>query len=258
MCNFYSTLMEGDKLYYFVSDIHLGLNYMNPAERERRFASFLYALPQNTEKLFLLGDIFDFWYEYRDVIPNKYTRVLGALAALVDRGVEVHFFNGNHDIWTYHYFEKELGVVMERKQPAVFEIGGKYFCLGHGDGLDPLDKGYKLLKWLFTNRVAQILFSALHPRWAFGFGYSWSKHNRLAQKQLFNFKGKDEPLVKFATEFQASLPADKKIDYFIFGHYHYNTSYKFEDGSQLFILGEWIHHYDYLVFDGNSVKSFTI
>ena len=247
--------MEKKKLYYFVSDIHLGLNHLNPEDRERRFASFLNGLPQNTAKLFLLGDIFDFWYEYRDVIPSRYTRTLGALAALVDRGVEVHFFNGNHDIWTYRYFEKELGLVMERSQPALFEIEGKRFCLGHGDGLDPSDKGYKLLKWLFTNKVAQVLFSALHPRWAFGFGYSWSKHNRLTQKEQFRFRGEDEPLVKYAKRLQLSLPADNKIDYFIFGHYHYNTNYKFKDGSELFILGEWIHHYDYLVFDGVTVKS---
>ena len=153
------------------------------------------------------------------------------------------------------YFEKELGLVMERSQPALFEIEGKRFCLGHGDGLDPSDKGYKLLKWLFTNKVAQVLFSALHPRWAFGFGYSWSKHNRLTQKEQFRFRGEDEPLVKYAKHLQLSLPADNKIDYFIFGHYHYNTNYKFKDGSELFILGEWIHHYDYLVFDGVTVKS---
>ena len=123
--------MKGKKLCYFVSDVHLGLDYKDAAERERRFASFLQTLPAETEKLFLLGDIFDFWYEYKNVVPRGFTRTLGALAALVDRGVEVHFFNGNHDIWTYNYFEQEIGMIMERRQPAVFEISGKRFCIGH-------------------------------------------------------------------------------------------------------------------------------
>ncbi len=245
--------MEKRALYYFVSDVHLGLDYKNPEERERRFASFLNSLPSETEKLFLLGDIFDFWYEYKYVIPNRFTRVLGALASLADRGVGIHFFNGNHDIWTYHYFEEKLGFVMERNQPAVFELSGKRFCIGHGDGLDKDDTGYKLLKWLFTNRFAQIMFSALHPRWAFGLGYSWSRHNRLAKEDEFHFRGKDEPVVKFAENFQSSCP-DKKADYFIFGHYHYNTSYNLENGGELFIMGEWIHHYDYLVFDGECLR----
>ena len=245
--------MADKELYYFVSDIHLGLDYKDPKERERRFALFLQNLPPQTKKLFLLGDIFDFWYEYKNVIPNRYTRVLGALASLVDRGVEVHFFNGNHDIWTYRFFEQELGLVMERNQPAVVELCGKRFCMGHGDGLDPKDTGYKLLKWLFTNRVAQVMFSALHPRWAFGFGYSWSRHNRLSKGEQFQFRGAGEPLVKFAEQFQSLRGESQKIDYFVFGHYHYNAQYQLPCGGELFMMGEWIHHYDYLVFDGETV-----
>lgn len=249
--------MEKKPLYYFVSDVHLGLDYKDPNERERRFAAFLNTLPEQTCKLFLLGDIFDFWYEYKHVIPNRFTRVLGALASLADRGVEIHFFNGNHDIWTYRYFEQQLGFVMERRQPAIFELEGKRFCLGHGDGLDKTDTGYKLLKWLFTNRFAQVMFSALHPRWAFGFGYSWSRHNRLAKENEFPFRGKEEPVVKFAENFQNGC-SDKKVDYFIFGHYHYNTKYSLENGGELFIMGEWIHHYDYLVFDGQKIEKGSV
>ncbi len=245
--------MKGKKLCYFVSDVHLGLDYKDAAERERRFASFLQTLPAETEKLFLLGDIFDFWYEYKNVVPRGFTRTLGALAALVDRGVEVHFFNGNHDIWTYNYFEQEIGMIMERCQPAVFEISGKRFCIGHGDGLDASDKGYKLLKGLFTNRFAQILFSCLHPRWAFGFGHSWSKHNRLSKGEKFLFSGSGEPLVKFAEDFQQRQPSDEKVDYFIFGHYHYNAHCQLDNGGEMFMLGEWINHYDYLLFDGENI-----
>ena len=244
--------MADKGLYYFVSDIHLGLDYKDPKERERRFALFLQNLPPQTKKLFLLGDIFDFWYEYKNVIPSRYTRVLGALASLVDRGVEVHFFNGNHDIWTYRFFEQELGLVMERNQPAVFELCGKRFCMGHGDGLDPKDTGYKLLKWLFTNRVAQVMFSALHPRWAFGFGYSWSKHNRLSKGEQFQFRGASEPLVKFAEQLQSSKGESEKIDYFIFGHYHTEVSMTLPSGAEFHILKDWMDGSPYRYFDGMS------
>ena len=239
---------------YFLSDAHLGSWAIEHGRmHERRLVRFLDSIKHKAAAVYLLGDIFDFWYEYKYVVPGRYTRVLGALASLVDRGVEVHFFNGNHDIWTYKFLEQELGLVMERTQPAVMELCGKRFCMGHGDGLDPKDTGYKLLKWLFTNRIAQVMFSALHPRWAFGFGYSWSRHNRLSKGEQFQFRGASEPLVKYAEHLQSSKGESEKIDYFIFGHYHYNSQYQLPDGGELFIMGEWIHHFDYLVFDGETV-----
>ena len=152
-------------LYFFVSDVHLGLDHKDPVARERKFASFLAGLPQNTKAVYLLGDIFDFWYEYRNVIPRGYTRTLGALASLVDRGVEVYFFNGNHDIWTYDYFEHELGLKM-LAQPYVVEIEGKKFCLGHGDGLGPTPFGYRLIKFIFNNKMVP-LWSSCNNRCCF-------------------------------------------------------------------------------------------
>ena len=166
---------------YFVSDVHLGLQVNDPADRERRFAGFLRSLPENTEALYLLGDIWDFWYEYRDVVPKGYVRVFSALQDLMDRGVKVYFFQGNLDVWTYSYFE-ELGM-KKLVQPALVEIGGKRFCLGHGDGLGPVPFGYRFLRGLFHNRLAQCLFSMLHPRIAFGFGYGWSRGNRRARHE---------------------------------------------------------------------------
>ncbi len=259
-----------NRLWYFVSDVHLGLDYMNPKERERKFASFLNNLPQNVEALYLLGDIFDFWYEYKDVIPRSFTRVLGALAALIDRGVKVFFFNGNHDIWTYSYLESEIGVKI-LKQPFVVNIEGKRFCLGHGDGLGSGDFKYKLLRGCFANRFLQRMFSSLHPRIAFMLGNSWSKRNRLAHecradklsveganipyRASFEFKGYDERIVKFSEEFQCEQI--DKIDYFVFGHFHYRTNLSLKNGGELYILGEWIHTCDYLVFDGVSLKSET-
>ncbi|MEG0517388.1 MAG: UDP-2,3-diacylglucosamine diphosphatase [Bacteroidales bacterium] len=255
-------------LYYFVSDVHLGLDYNNPQEREKKFSSFLLGLPSNTKALFLLGDIFDFWYEYKHVIPRNFTRTLGALAGLVDKGVEVYFFNGNHDIWTYGYFEKELGITV-LQQPCVMNLEGVNFCLGHGDGLGKGDTGYKILNSIFKNKFLQFLFSGIHPYWAFSLGYAWSKHNRLArgceaerkgaatQVCHIPFRGEDERIVKFANEFQnksMQSGGTGKIDYFIFGHFHCPTRMQLKAGGEICILGEWIHTCDYLVFDGDQLS----
>lgn len=240
--------------YFFVSDVHLGLNHLGPVDRELKFASFLNSLPSQTKALYLLGDIFDFWYEYKNVIPRGFTRVLGALAALVDRGVDVYFFNGNHDIWTYNYLQTELGIkVLE--QPYVLEIEGKRFCLGHGDGLGKGDLSYKFLNKVFKNKVLQFLFSSVHPRIAFGLAHSWSKHNRLSRDIIGSYRGEDERIVAFSNEFQAAMPIDKKIDFFIFGHYHYCIQDKLREGGVIFIMGEWIQNCDYLQFKAGTLVS---
>lgn len=246
--------MEGRNRYYFLSDTHLGLRFGDYARRERLFASFLQQIPKSAKALYLLGDIFDFWYEYKDVIPRGYTRTLGALAALADAGVEVHFFNGNHDIWTYSYFERELGFIMERRQPVVIKLSGKNFCLAHGDALVEGERGYKVLKAIFTCRPLQHLFSMLHPRLAFNFGYGWSRHNRLARGVQYEFREEREPIMQFAERFQQGRPEGDKIDYFIFGHYHFDIERELENGGRLFLLGEGINKFDYLVFDGERVE----
>lgn len=242
----------GKNLYYFVSDVHLGLDYMNPAAREAKFAEFLNTLPSSTKAVYLLGDIFDFWYEYKHVVPKGYTRTLGALASLVDRGVEVYFFNGNHDIWTYSFLQDEVGVKI-LQQPHVSEIEGKIFCLGHGDGLGNGDFGYKFLNSIFKCRLLQILFSSLHPRWAFGFGTWWSKHNRLTHKEdKWQWRGEDERIVKFCNALNAE--GSEKVDYFMFGHFHYPMRERLKNGGELLLLGEWINDCDYFVFDGTDIK----
>ena len=236
---------------FFVSDVHLGLQVGDPAGRERRFADFLLGLPEDTDALYLLGDIWDFWYEYRDVVPKGYIRVFSALQSLMDRGVKVYFFQGNHDVWTYSYFE-ELG--MKRlEQPFLVEIGGKRFCLGHGDGLGPVPSGYRFLRGLFHNRVAQFLFSMLHPWIAFRFGNGWSRNNRLAHDQEYEFRGKDEPLYKFAEEFSAR----NDVDYFIFGHYHSSVDMTLPSGARLLVLKDWMRSSPYLCFDGVSVSNLS-
>lgn len=234
---------------FFVSDVHLGLQVGDPAGRERRFADFLQGLPEDTDALYLLGDIWDFWYEYRDVVPKGYIRVFSALQSLMDRGVKVYFFQGNHDVWTYSYFE-ELGM-KKLVQPYVVEMGGKKFCLGHGDGLGPVPAGYRFLRGLFHNRVAQFLFSMLHPWIAFRFGNGWSRNNRLAHDQEYEFNGKDEPLYKFAEEFSAR----NDVDYFIFGHYHSSVDMTLPSGARLLVLKDWMRSSPYLCFDGVSVSN---
>lgn len=219
---------------YFVSDVHLGLQVADPAAREARFVDFLRSLPEDTAALYLLGDIWDFWYEYRDVVPKGYVKVFAAIQDLIERGVEVYFFQGNHDVWTYSYFE-ELGM-KKLVQPAVVEVGGRRVCLGHGDGLGPVPMGYRFLRGVFHNRVLQCLFSMLHPRIAFGLGNAWSKSNRLARHQEYVFKGEEEPLYKFAAEFEK----DNKVDSFIFGHYHCEVSMKTPAGADFVILKDWI------------------
>lgn len=236
---------------YFVSDVHLGLQVGDPADRERRFADFLSGLPSDTEAVYLLGDIWDFWYEYRDVVPKGYVRVFAALTALMDRGVKVYFFPGNHDVWTYSYFE-ELG--MKRlEQPYVVEISGKKFCIGHGDGLGPVPFGYRFLRGVFHNRVLQFLFSMLHPWIAFGFGNGWSRHNRLTHDISYEFKGSEEPLYKFAEKFSA----ENKVDHFIFGHYHADVRLELPSGAELNVMKDWISSSPYIcVSDDGSVTHF--
>ena len=235
---------------YFVSDVHLGLQVGDPAERESRFVAFLRSLPVDTESLYLLGDVWDFWYEYRDVVPKGYIRVFSALQDLMDRGVKVYFFQGNHDVWTYSYFE-ELGM-KTLSQPYCVEIAGKTFCLGHGDGLGPVPFGYRFLRGLFHNRLAQFLFSLLHPWIAFRFGNGWSKGNRLSHDKEYVFRGDEEPLYKFAEGFSE----ENKVDYFVFGHYHESVDLKLKSGSRLLILEDWISSSPYICFDGESIHQF--
>ena len=237
----------GNTRTYFVSDVHLGLQVADPVGREARFVDFLRGLPEDTGALYLLGDIWDFWYEYRDVVPKGYVRVFAALQDLMDRGVKVYFFQGNHDVWTYSYFE-ELGMI-RMTQPAVVEIAGKKFCLGHGDGLGPVPRGYRFLRSLFHNRIVQAMFSMLHPWLAFRFGNGWSKENRLARKEEYVFNGEGEPLYKFAADFAKT----HEVDHFIFGHYHVAVSMILPSGASFNILKDWIDGSPYICFDGEKL-----
>ncbi|MCQ2184108.1 MAG: UDP-2,3-diacylglucosamine diphosphatase [Bacteroidales bacterium] len=237
---------------WFVSDVHLGLNVNDPKDRERRFMGFLKDIdPANTDALYLLGDIFDFWYEYKYVVPKGFTRILARLQDLVESGVKVYFFPGNHDIWTYHYFE-ELGIV-KLQEPFVTEIGGKKFVLGHGDSLGPFPFGYKVMYSVFHNKLAQVLFSTLHPRLAFALGNAWSKNNRLSRHEKYVFAGDDsERLVKFIKKFVAE---NGPADYFVFGHYHDTVRLDIPGCGHLAMTDSWIEESPYLVFSETGLTS---
>ncbi|MBQ9310091.1 MAG: UDP-2,3-diacylglucosamine diphosphatase [Bacteroidales bacterium] len=233
---------------YFVADVHLGLKAGDPAGRERRFVSWLKSLPvQETSALYLLGDIWDFWYEYRDVVPREGTRVIAELIRLMDEGVEVVFFPGNHDIWCYNYFES-LGI-RKLQQPQRVEIGGRRFLLGHGDALGGAAFGYRIMLWAFHNRVLQKLFSTLHPWFAFRFGTDWSNSNR-RKHGGYKFRGAEEPLYKFCVEQCAAQPAD----YCIFGHFHDSVDLTLPGGERLIVLKDWIGGGEHFAcFDGETL-----
>ncbi|MCQ2145577.1 MAG: UDP-2,3-diacylglucosamine diphosphatase [Bacteroidales bacterium] len=219
---------------YFVADVHLGLQVADPKDREARFVRFLRSIASDADSLYLLGDIWDFWYEYDDVVPKGYVQVFAALQDLMASGVKVYFFQGNHDVWTYHYFE-EMGMV-RLTQPCIVKVGDKNFCLGHGDGLGKTGLGYRILSGIFHNRFLQIMFSMLHPWIAFGLGNSWSRHNRLAHGKEYVFKNESEPLWQFAQ----SYAADHKVDCFVFGHYHCAVDTVLPGGERFVILKDWL------------------
>lgn len=241
-------VMTERKKVYFASDVHLGLDVNDPADRERRFVSFLRSIPvSETVALYLLGDIWDFWYEYRDVVPKGYVRVFSAFTDLVDAGVKLFFFTGNHDIWAYKYFES-LGITVVR-HPLVVEHGGVKFCLAHGDGLGPGMRGYKLMNRVFKCHAAQSLFSLLHPWIAFRLGYGWSRSSRLSRGEEYVFKGESEPLYQWAESFAR----EHDVDCFVFGHLHTSVDRLLPGGERFIVLKDWINSSPYLYFDGTSV-----
>lgn len=239
--------MEKRIFTYFVSDVHLGLDVKGMKDREERFVAFLRSIPkETTESLYMLGDIWDFWYEYHDVVPKGYVQVFSEILNLMEAGVKVYFFPGNHDIWCYRYFA-DMGIKILR-QPYVVEIEGKTFFMGHGDGLGKGMLWYKLMRWAFHNRFLQILFSLLHPWLAFRLGKGWSKKSRLAKSVPYSFRNEDESLYKYAVE----KSSEKKVDYFIFGHYHCNVDLTLPTGARFLIMKDWMDGSSYLRFSGVS------
>lgn len=236
---------------YFAADAHLGLDAYNSTDREKRFVGWLREINRpDTEALYLLGDIFDFWWEYKYVIPKGYFRIIGALKDLVDNGVKVYFFEGNHDLWTFSFFQ-ELGLV-KLKEPCITEIHGKKFCLGHGDSLGPIPLGYRILRGIFHSRFLQRMFATLHPTISFTLGRGWSKHNRLSRKEKYVFQNEEEPLVKWIRKW---CRENGPVDYFVFGHFHTAVNLDIDGCGRLMIVDSWIDDSPYLVFDGEDLRT---
>lgn len=242
-------IQKGKK--YFVSDVHLGAPALsNNREREILFAKWLDEIKDDVAELYLMGDIFDFWWDYKKVVPRGFSRIFGRIADLTDRGIPVHFFTGNHDLWAFDYFTEELGIILHTKAITT-EIDGKKFFLAHGDGLDADDKGYIFLKKIFTNRTMQWLFSRLHPNFALTIAHNWSKSSRLAKINIDEeSEVNKEGMYKFAENFLKR----EFIDYFIFGHRHRMVNAEIGQKSKFVLLGDWITHFSYGIFDGEKFE----
>ncbi|MDR1226193.1 MAG: UDP-2,3-diacylglucosamine diphosphatase [Prevotellaceae bacterium] len=235
---------------YFLSDMHLGLPLYNPAEREKKVVRFLDSVKNTAGDIYLLGDVFDFWWEYKYVVPKGYVRFLGKLAELTDSGVNIHFFVGNHDLWIKNYLAYECSVKIYHK-PEEITIGNKIFFLAHGDRLgNGIEVKPTMLQRVFANRFLQWLYSTIHPRWGLAFGYTWSKHSRLSKEVSTPWRGKDELLFRLATK----MAERSKVDYFIFGHRHTPVQMDLPNRAKLLILSDWITGCTYAEFDGNNIE----
>lgn len=235
---------------YFASDFHLGIDArVSSLEREKQIVQWLDIIKEDADEIFLVGDVFDFWFEYKSVVPRGFTRLLGKLAELRDTGIPITLFTGNHDMWLFSYFPEELNIPIHRK-PIIREWDGKRFYIGHGDGLGPGDQGYKFIKRVFANKTCQWLFARLHPNFAFWLAEFWSKTSRKYAHVKDTFKGKEnEWLVSFCQD----MLGKENIDYFIFGHRHLPIDCKLDHKSRYINLGDWLHYNSYAVFDGNQL-----
>lgn len=238
---------------YFITDAHLGCRAIpHGRTQERRLVRFLDSIKEKAGAVYMLGDMFDFWHEYRLCVPKGYTRLLGKVSELTDLGVEVHFFTGNHDLWCGDYLHTECGATIHR-QPETIELADKVFFLAHGDGLGDPDQKFKFLRAVFHNKVCQRLFAMLHPRWGIELGLTWAAHSRRKHERLGPqpYCGEDkEPLVLFAKDYLRTHPL---VNYFIFGHRHIELDLMLSHTTRMLILGDWIERFTYAVFDGEHL-----
>jgi len=242
--------MPKDKKIYFISDLHLGYpNDKISLDREKQIVKWLESIKPDCEQLFLVGDVFDFWHEWKYVVPKGFTRFLAKIAEFTDAGIPVHFFTGNHDIWAYSYLSDELNVKIYR-EPQIFELKNKKLYIAHGDGLGPGDWQYRILKKIFTSKVLQWFFARIHPNLAMFFGISWSRSNKYREKQL-PFQGENEWLIQYSREI---LKRDQSIDYLIYGHRHVPAFYGLENEAVYVNLGQWINQFNYGVLDEKELK----
>ncbi|HRN58134.1 MAG TPA: UDP-2,3-diacylglucosamine diphosphatase [Agriterribacter sp.] len=237
---------------YFLSDFHLGVpDHASSLEREKRIVRFLSGIKEDAAAVFIAGDLFDFWYEYKKVVPKGFVRILGKMAELTDSGIPLYFFVGNHDMWMSGYFEKELGIPVY-DEPKDFTFNGKKFLIGHGDGLGPGDRGYKCLKQIFRNKACRWLFGILPPYIGMGIAHWLSKSSRaVTGEDDAHFLGADK---EWLISYCKAVLQQKHYDFFIFGHRHLPIDFALEGGSRYINLGDWIRYNSYAVFDGQQLE----
>jgi UDP-2,3-diacylglucosamine hydrolase len=242
---------EGKKI-YFASDNHLGApTQADSRPREKKFVAWLEEVRHDAAAIFLLGDLFDFWFEYKTVVPKGFTRTLGKLAEITDSGIPVYYFVGNHDLWMNGYFEEELNIPVYHK-PREYTFNGSTFFIGHGDGLGPGDKGYKRMKKVFTNPIAKWFYRWLHPDWGVKLAQYMSVKNKLISgEEDIKFLGEDK---EWLVQYSRKKLEEQHRDYFIFGHRHLPLEIDLGKGSKYVNLGDWISHFSYGVFDGKTFE----
>ncbi len=242
--------MTGKAKIFFASDFHLGLPAGSPPlEREKKVVKWLNTIAPEAREIYLLGDVFDFWWEYRRVVPRGFTRFLGTIAEITDSGIPVHFFTGNHDMWIGDYLTGECGMITHTG-PVSRSFDGKNFHLAHGEGLGTRDRGYKLLLSIFRNKPLRAMYSAMHPSIGMGIGLRWSLSSRLGKGIKIEFLGGEkEDLIRYARE----ILEKEKTDYFIFGHRHLEMVYRL-DRAEIIFLGDWIMKGSYAVWDGTTLS----
>ena len=245
--------MQAGKKIYFASDFHLGVpDYKTSREREDRIVRWLDMIAIDAEEIYLVGDIFDFWFEYKRAVPKGYVRLLGKLAFLSDQGIKITLFTGNHDMWIFDYLPQEIGAEIHRK-PIERTYNNKHFVIGHGDALGPGDKGYKFIKKVFASKISQWLFARFHPNFGIWlanfFSRSSRKHTGDSDEKFLGEE--NEWLVIYSNE----VIEKKDIDYFVFGHRHLPMEITLSNKKSKYInLGEWIKYDSYAVFDGENLE----
>ena len=240
------------KKIYFASDFHLGApNYEASLVREKKIVKWLTSIQNDAFEIYLLGDIFDFWFEYRHAIPKGFVRLQGKIAELTDKGIKIHWFYGNHDMWVFDYIPKELGVELHQSE-ITKTYNGKVFFIGHGDGLGPGDRGYKFIKKIFRSKISKWCFARMHPNFGISLANFFSRKSRVSTGQSDEiFHGEEkEMLINFCKDELKT----KSINYFIFGHRHLPIDFDLGNNSKYVNTGDWIKYFSYAVFDGNQLE----
>jgi UDP-2,3-diacylglucosamine hydrolase len=244
--------IESGKSIYFLSDFHLGVpDHASSLAREKKIVAFLETIRHDAAMIFIVGDLFDFWFEYRKVVPKGFVRILGKMAELTDAGIPIHFFVGNHDMWMSGYFEKELDIPVFY-EPREYEFNGKKFLVGHGDGLGPGDHGYKFIKKIFRNPICQFLFGLIPPYFGMALAEFSSRGSRSItgnSDEQFLGEGK-EWLIQYCKQ----KVANQDFDFFIFGHRHLPIDFSLNESSRYINLGDWLKYNSYAQFDGENLS----